>query len=76
MRAEIVSVHHARWISIQFYINVRINGTFMLLRKESSEIMPRFSHHDTFLTRFEKRQHNNYTCPDQVNKVNIYQALS
>ena len=42
MRSEIVSVDHARWISVQFYINISLNDTSILLAKQTSDI-PRFS---------------------------------
>ena len=42
MRSEIVSVYHARWISVQFYINISLNDTIILLAKQTSDI-PRFS---------------------------------
>ena len=39
IRSENLSSHYARWISIQFYINIRKNDTFILPRKETSKML-------------------------------------
>ena len=59
IRSQNLLSHYARWISIQFYINIRINITFILPRKETSKMLR------CLVATFGSRQQNSDTSIHQ-----------